>query len=144
MFKQKQEYSEKVAELESKNKGLEMKVNEKDNQIEELEERVDIEIEMNLKALDKAKEWRERQLKEKTTGYIANERKLLDRIKVLENNINWLENKEQIIKKYEDKELPALPKKQKQSKLLKLKKLVSKVKEKTQEKFQTFIVQKSK
>jgi hypothetical protein len=68
----------------------------------------------------------------------------LDRIKVLENNVHWLENKEQIIKKYKDKELPALPKNQKKSKLLKLKKLVSKVKEKTQEKFQTFIVQKSK
>ena len=61
-FKQKQEYSEKVAELESKNKGLEMKVNEKDNQIEELEERVDIEIEMNLKALDKSKEWHNRRV----------------------------------------------------------------------------------
>ena len=59
-FKQKQEYSEKVAELESKNKGLETKVNEKDDQIEELEERVEIEQEMSMKALDKAEEWHER------------------------------------------------------------------------------------
>jgi hypothetical protein len=36
--------------------------------------------------------------------------------------------------------LPALPKQQKENRLHKLKKLVSKVKEKTREKFQTFIV----
>src|SRR6185369_10190409 len=50
------------------------------------------------------------------------------KIEVLENNINWLENKEQIVKEYENKELPTLPKKQKQSRLLKLKKLVKKMK----------------
>jgi len=55
-----------------------------------------------------------------------------------------LKNKEQIIKKYENKELPALPKQQKENRLHRLKKLVSRVKEKTQEKFQTFIVQKNK
>ena len=41
------------------------------------------------------------------------------------------------------KELPALPKKQKENRLHRLKKLVNRVKEKTK-KFQTFIVQKSK
>ena len=65
-------------------------------------------------------------------------------MKLLENN---LLNKDQEISRRDylaTKELPALPKKQKESRLCKLKKLVSKVKEKTKEKFQTFIVQKNK
>jgi hypothetical protein len=72
----------------------------------------------------------------------AREKELLRKIEILENNINWLENKEQIIKEYENKELPALPKKQKQSRLLKLKKLVSKAKEKSKEKFETYVLEK--
>ena len=66
-------------------------------------------------------------------------RKLLDRIDLLENNlaVNW--------KNYlENKELPALPKQQKENRLHKLKMMVSKIKEKTKEKFQTLIVQKNK
>ena len=66
--------------------------------------------------------------------------KLLDQIDLLENNlaaknqeINWRDY-------LATKELPALPKQQKENRLHKLKKLVSKVKEKTREKFQTFIV----
>ncbi|CAJ0823224.1 10699_t:CDS:2, partial [Entrophospora sp. SA101] len=70
---------------------------------EEFEERVDIEVEMNLKAL-KSAEWGEKQLKE-------------------------------------DRELPTLPKKKKQSRLLKFKKLVNKVKEKSKEKFQTHVLE---
>jgi len=128
---------ERIKDLEAKQKELEEKV-------EELEERVDIEVEMNLKALDKAKEWRERQFGEKEAEYTAKEKALLKRIEILENNILWLKNKEQIIKKYKDKELPALPKQQKQNRLIKFKQLVSKVKETSKEKFQTFVIQKHK
>jgi len=42
------------------NKQLEVKLEEKDNRIEELEERVEIEQEISMKALDKAEEWHER------------------------------------------------------------------------------------
>ena len=47
-------------ELLEKIKKLEASVEEKDNIIENLEERVDIEVEMNLKALDKSKEYHDR------------------------------------------------------------------------------------
>jgi len=67
------------------------------------------------------------------------EKQLLDQISFLEKS---LLNERQKVNYY--KELPALPKQQKQNRLRKLKQLVSKVKEKTKEKFQTFIVQKSK
>jgi len=56
------------------NKQLEVKLEEKDNRIEELEERVDIEVEMNLKALDKSAEWREKQLKEVKSTHILREK----------------------------------------------------------------------
>ncbi|CAJ0751495.1 13459_t:CDS:2, partial [Entrophospora sp. SA101] len=102
----------KVNELEEEVEALKVELEKSDDRIEELEERVDIEVEMNLKALDKSAEWREKQLKE------------------------------QIIKKYKDRELPALPKKQKQSRLLKFKKLVNKVKEKSKKKFQTHVLEK--
>jgi hypothetical protein len=49
-------------ELLEENKQLEASVEEKDNIIENLEERVDIEVEMNLKALDKSKEYHDRNL----------------------------------------------------------------------------------
>ena len=51
--KQNHEYEEINKELKTEQKNLE-------REIEELEERVDIEVEMNLKALDKAEEWHER------------------------------------------------------------------------------------
>jgi hypothetical protein len=70
--------------------------------------------------------------------------KLLDRIDLLENNLAG-KNQEINRRDYlERKELPALPKKQKENRLCKLKQLVSKVKEKTKEKLQTFVIQKSK
>ena len=43
-----------------KNKQLEANLEEKDNRIEELEERVEIEQEMSMKTLDKTEEWHER------------------------------------------------------------------------------------
>ncbi|CAJ0916746.1 5924_t:CDS:2 [Entrophospora sp. SA101] len=49
-------------ELLEKIKELEARVEEKDNIIENLEERVDMEVEMNLKALDKSKEYHDRNL----------------------------------------------------------------------------------
>jgi hypothetical protein len=70
--------------------------------------------------------------------------KLLDRIDLLENNLAT-KNQEIDWRNYlENKELPALPKQQKENRLCKLKKFVSKVKKKTKEKFQTLIVQKNK
>jgi hypothetical protein len=70
--------------------------------------------------------------------------KLQDQIDLLENNLA-AKNQEINQKDYlATKELPSLPKEQKENRLCKLKKLVNKVKEKTKEKFQTFIVQKNK
>ena len=70
--------------------------------------------------------------------------KLLDWIDLLENNLA-AKNHEINQRDYlEKKILPALPKKQKENRLWKLKQLVSKVKEKSREKFQAFIAQKSK
>ena len=132
----------KVNELEEKVEALKVELEKSDDRIEELEERVDIEVEMNLKALDKSAEWREKQLKEVKSAHVLREKWFLKQIEVLENNIDWLKNKEQVIKKYEDRELPALPKKQKQNRLLKFKKLVNKVKEKSKEKFQTHVLEK--
>jgi len=133
---------EEIVDLKKKIEESKAELEEKDDRIEELEERVDIEVEMNLKALDKSAEWREKQLKEVKSAHVLREKWFLKQIEVLENNIDWLKNKEQIIKKYEDRELPALPKKQKQSRLLKFKKLVNKVKEKSKEKFQTHVLEK--
>ena len=53
--KERNELLEKIRELEAR-------VEEKDNIIENLEERVDMEVEMNLKALDKSKEYHDRNL----------------------------------------------------------------------------------
>lgn len=131
-------------ELLEENKQLEAKLEERDNEIEELEERVEIEQEEAQKFHIKSEEWKKWQTAEIVANHDAREKELLEEIRVLKSNIHWLENKEQTIEKYKDKELPALPKQQKKSRLLKIKQLVSKVKEKTQEKFQTLIIQKSK
>ena len=72
----------------------------------------------------------------------AREKELLDQISMLERN---LLNKQQKTSYWRSKnqELPALPKQQKENRIQKFKQLVSKVKDKTKEKFQTFIVQKN-
>ena len=67
--------------------------------------------------------------------------KLIDQIKWLENS---LLNKDQEISRRDYLATKELPKKQKENRLCKLEKLVSKAKEKTKEKFQTFIIQKNK
>ena len=96
------------------------------------------------KALNKAMEWRKWQMVETVLKHDAAIGKLQDRIDLLENNLA-AKNQEINWKDYlATKELPALPKPQKENRLQKFKQLVSKVKEKTKEKFQTFIVQKNK
>src|SRR6185369_11083596 len=135
-FKQKQEYKAKIAELEPKNKELETKSGE-------LEEEVWMEREEAEKALNTAMKWRKRQMTETVLKHDAAMGKLLDRIDLLENNLA-AKNQEINQRDYlESKGLPALQQKQKENRLRKIKKLVSKVKEKIKEKFQTFILQKS-
>ena len=92
----------------------------------------------------KAMEWRKWQMFETVLKHDAAMGKLQDQIDLLENNLA-AKNQEINQKDYlATKELPSLPKEQKENRLCKLKKLVNKVKEKTKEKFQTFIVQKNK
>ena len=112
--------------------------------IEELEDEVEMEREEAEKALDAAMKWRKHQMSEVVLKHSAAMGKLIDRIKWLENS---LLNKDQEISRRDylaTKELPALPKKQKENRLWKLKHLVNKVKEKSKEKFQTFIIQRNK
>ena len=75
--------------------------------------------------------------------YDAREKELLDQISMLERS---LLNEQQKTSYWRSKnqELPALPKQQKENRLQKFKQLVNKAKEKTKEKFQAFIIQKSK
>jgi archaellum component FlaC len=64
----------KVNELEEEVEALKVELEKSDDRIEELEERVDIEVEMNLKALDKSAEWREKQLKEVKSAHVSREK----------------------------------------------------------------------
>ena len=137
-------YKEREDEFKKEVQKLEVELKEKELMIEELEERVKIEQEEVEKFHQKSEEWNKWKTAEIVAKHDAREKELLRKIEILENNFDWLKNKEQIIKEYKDRELPALPKKQKQSRILKFKKLVNKVKKKTNEKFQAFIVQKSK
>jgi hypothetical protein len=132
-IEQKEKYENQIAELELKNEELETKV-------EELDDEVWMEREEAEKALNTAMKWRKHQMFETVLKHDAAMGKLLDRIDLLENNL-LAKNQEINWRDYlATKELPALPKQQKENRLHKLKKLVSKVKEKTKEKFQTFIV----
>ena len=112
--------------------------------VDELDDEVWMKREEAEKALNKAMEWRKWQMFETVLKHDAAMGKLQDRIDLLENNLA-AKNQEINWKDYlATKELPSLPKKQKENRLCKLKKLVNKVKEKTKEKFQTFIVQQNK
>ena len=73
----------------------------------------------------------------------AREKGLLDQISLLEKNL-LIEQQKTNYWRNRNKELPVLPKQQKENRLLKLKQLANNVKEITREKFQTFIIQKSK
>ena len=137
LYEQKRDYEGKIEELEAKKEELEARV-------EELDDEVWMEREEVEKALNKAMEWRKWQMFETVLKHDAAMGKLQDRIDLLENNLA-AKNQETNWKDYlTTKELPSLPKKQKENRLCKLKKLVNKVKEKTKEKFQTFIVQQNK
>ena len=137
LYEQKRDYEGKIEELEAKKEELEARV-------EELDDEVWMEREEAEKALNKAMEWRKWQMFETVLKHDAAMGKLQDRIDLLENNLA-AKNQEINWKDYlTTKELPSLPKKQKENRLCKLKKLVNKVKEKTKEKFQAFIVQKNK
>jgi len=127
--KEKNSLKENVVNLERKVKELEAKQEELEIKVEELDDEVQMEWEAAEEALDVAMRWRKNQMFE---------------VVLLENNlaaknqeINWRDYLEKKI-------LPALPKKQKENRLWKLKQLVNRVKEKSREKFQTFIAQKSK
>jgi hypothetical protein len=94
------------------------------------------------KVLNTAMKWRKWQMTEVVEKCDAREKELLDQISMLERS---LLNEQQKTSYWRSKnqELPALPKQQKENRIWKFKQLVSKVKDKTKEKFQTFIVQKN-
>ena len=137
LYELKRDYEKKIEELEAKKEELEARV-------EELDDEVWMEQGEAEKALNKAMEWRKWQMFETVLKHDAAMGKLQDQIDLLENNL-VAKNQEINWKDYlATKELPSLPKEQKENRLCKLKKLVNKVKEKTKEKFQAFIVQKNK
>ena len=97
------------------------KKKELETRIEELEDEVEMEREEAEKALDAAMRWRKHQMSETVLKHNAVISKLIDRIKWLKNS---LLNKDQEISRRDylaAKELPALPKKQKENRLHKLK-----------------------
>ena len=135
IYRENNEFKKKLEEKELIIEKLESKV-------EELDDEVWMEREEAEKALNTAMKWRKNQMAEVVLKHDAAMDKLEDRIDWLENNL-LAKNQEIDWRNYlENKELPALPKQQKR--LKKLKQLVSKVKERTKEKFQAFIVQKNK
>ena len=138
--KEKNELVEKNLILEKVNQELEKKEKDLEIEVEELSDEVQIEREEAEKALDKSKEWRERQMTEVIEKHDAEVRELLEQIKILERNSS---NTEKKLNYQTEKELPALPKQEKISRLQKFKQLVSKAKEKTKEKFQAFVIQKN-
>ena len=112
---------------------------EKTNQ--ELEEALELEeetSECHLDALELARQWRIRQSKEKDD----NLEKALRKIELLENIVAW----QKYLADKQLQELPVLPKKENKFKLLtnKVKSRIKQAKAITQEKFNTYILQKDK
>jgi len=110
-------------------------------EIQQLEEALELEEETSdchLEALEVAKQWRIRQSKEKDDNLERASRK----IEMLENIVAW----QKYLSGKQLQELPSLPKKERKFKLLtnKVKNKVSQVKAITQEKFETYILQKNK
>ena len=110
-------------------------------EIQQLEEALELEEETSdchLEALEVAKQWRIRQSKEKDDNLERASRK----IEMLENIVAW----QKYLSGKQLQELPSLPKKEGKLKLLtnKVKNKVSQVKAITQEKFETYILQKNK
>jgi len=63
---------------------LEVKLEEKDNRIEELEERVEAEQEMAMKSLDKAEEWHERknfEIAMQKDVFIFNQQQIIEKLR---------------------------------------------------------------
>ena len=118
-------------ELLEKIKKLEASVEEKDNIIENLEERVDMEVEMNLKALDKSKEYHDRNLF--NLG--------MDKDNVI---FDLMIVNQELRKKCKPSKLKKLQFKTTRlakEKKIKLQQLANRVKEQAREKFNTYILQ---
>ena len=136
--RQRKEFETKIAEL---NKYKDQQIKELEEEIRELEEALELEENISkchLDALEVARKWRVRQSKEKDENLEKASRK----IEMLENVVAWqnyLTNKQL-------QELPSLPKKQNKFKLLtnKVKSRIKQAKAITQEKFDTYILQKDK
>ena len=133
-------YQEKE-ELKEKNALLEKKVVELQQTNQELEEALELEVETSechLEALEVARQWRVRQSKEKDD----NLEKALKKIEMLENVVAW----QNYLADKQLQGLPSLPKKERKFKLLtnKVKNRIKQVKEITREKFNAYILQKSK
>jgi len=131
---QNKKLEEKNAELEKKVVELKKENTELEKTNQELEEALEIEEETSdchLEALEVARQWRIRQSKEKD-----------DKIEMLRNAVIW----QSYLRGKELKELPSLPKKEKKFKLLsnKVKSKVSQTKKIVREKFNAYILQKSK
>ena len=96
-------------------------------------------MQCHLEALEVARQWRVRQSKEKDDNLEKASRK----IEMLENVVAWWQN---YLTKKQLQELPSLPKKQNKFKLLtnKVKSRIKQAKVITQEKFNTYILQKDK
>ena len=116
---------------------MEEKVEEKDNRIEELEERVEIEQEEVMRVVEKSDEWHKRKVFELGMKEYSRITELRLKIQELENTLEV--KNEQITKLSKPTKLQQFRKSVRNS--------VNKVKEKTQrvqEKFNTYILQKNK
>ena len=126
-FEQKQKYEKEIKKLEE--------------EIKELEEALELgeeTSECHLEALELARQWRVRQSKEKDDNLEKASRK----IETLEKIVAWQE----YLSGKQLQDLPSLPKKERKFKLLtnKVKNRIKQVKTITQEKFNTYILQKDK
>ena len=138
LTEQRREFEKKLEELE---KSKDQQIKELEEEIRELEEALELEENISkchLDAREVARKWRVRQSKEKDENLEKASRK----IEMLENVVAWqnyLTNKQL-------QELPSLPKKQNKFKLPtnKVKSRIKQAKAITQEKFDTYILQKDK
>jgi hypothetical protein len=140
------ELEPKVVELETKQKELETKQKELEFRVEELEDEVEMEREEAEKALEVSRLERWEPKVSLFTETIKAKEDDLDkasaRIKLLENFMAW----QNYVACKQFQELPVLPKKTNKFKLLgsKIKSKVNQTKEIVKEKFNAFILQKSK
>jgi len=123
--------------LLEKIKELEARVEEKDNIIENLEERVDMEVEMNLKALDKSKEYHNRNL------FLLGMSKdtIITNLKL---KIQELEKNQKVDRVKQLQKLENKAKTKVKERVKKLKEKVNTIKESVKEKINTYILQNNK